>query len=54
MVLPEPDGPTIPTASPARTDRSTPRRMLTSPAEAPTLKRSRARLHQRRGIGDTP
>src|SRR5438132_1642105 len=32
VVLPEPDGPTMPTVVPAATVRSTPRRMLTGPA----------------------
>lgn len=36
--MPEPEGPTMPTASPVVTDRSTPRRMSTRPAWAVTLK----------------
>ena len=37
--LPEPEGPTRPTASPAPTSRSMPRRMLTGPAAPATLNR---------------
>src|SRR5579875_406994 len=40
LVLPEPEGPTSPTASPASMSRSTPRRMLTGPP-APGRRRSR-------------
>src|SRR5947208_3078348 len=45
LVLPEPDGPTRPTASAQRMSRSTPRRMLTGPAAEGTVKlRSRTRM----------
>ena len=44
LVLPEPDGPTMPTASPASMHRSMPRRMLTGPAAEGTVSdRSRVR-----------
>ena len=38
LVLPEPDGPMIPTASPAAMSRSMPRRMLTGPAAEGTVR----------------
>src|SRR5579872_927273 len=38
LVLPEPDGPTMPIASPAPISRSIPRRMLTGPAADGTVR----------------
>ena len=38
LVLPEPDGPMTPTASPAAMSRSMPRRMLTGPAAEGTVR----------------
>src|SRR6202046_4849239 len=38
LVLPDPDGPMIPTASPATISRSMPRRMLTGPAAEGTVR----------------
>ena len=47
LVFPDPEGPTIPTASPASTRRSTPDRMLTGPAAEGTVSR-RPRTSTRR------
>ena len=47
--LPEPEGPTRLTASPAAISRSMPRRILTRPAVARTVKMEVSDLHERRG-----
>src|SRR5580692_8382423 len=50
-VLPEPDGPTSPAASPAAISRSIPRRMLTGPAAEGTVS-MRPRTATSGGAGD--